>query len=77
MAITLKVAVPNLLPAVITLLIHPRLCRVRELPPGADPVQVFAFVGALVARAVVETVVGGGEAVSPFLGVVGEVGIPD
>lgn len=76
MSITREIPVPNLLPAVVAPLVHPPLRRVGELAPRADPVQVLAFVGPLVARAVVETVVGGREAVGPVLRVVGEVGIP-
>ena len=54
MPVTFKVAIADLLPAVLARLIHPCLCGVAELlsVAGGDPVQVFAFVGALVAGAV-------------------------
>ena len=65
-----------LLPAVIAGLGDPGLGRVGEGPGRAGPVEVFALVGPLVAGAVVETVVGGREAVGPILRVGGEAGGP-
>ena len=49
-----KVAIADLLPAVIDRLIDPRLYGVAELliVPSFDPIQVLAFIGALVAAAV-------------------------
>lgn len=63
-----KIALPDLLPAVVARLVDPGLRGVGEGPAGADPVEVFALVGSLVAGAMVQTVVGGREVVGPGLG---------
>ena len=73
MPVRAEIPLPDLLPAVVARLVDPRLGRVGEGPAGAGPVEVFALVGPLVAGAVVQTVVGGGEAVGPVLRVGGEV----
>lgn len=76
MAIALEIAVPDLLPAVVTLLVDPVLRRVGEPAAAAHPVEVLALVGPLVAGAMVEAGVGGCEAVGPVLGVGRERGVP-
>ena len=76
MSVRPEIPLPDLLPAVVARLIDPRLGRVGEGPAGAGPVEVFALVGPLVAGAVVQTVVGGGEAVGPILRVGREGGRP-
>ncbi len=47
MAVAAKVALADLLPAVVGGLVDPGLRCVGELAAAADPVEVFAFVGTL------------------------------
>lgn len=76
MTVRAEVALSDLLPAVVARFVDPGLRRVGEGPAGANPVEVFALVGSLVAGAVVQTVVGGREVVGPGLGRGGEVAGP-
>ena len=71
-----EIPLADLLPAVIARLVDPGLGGVGEGAAGAGPVEVLALVGPLVAGAVVQAAVGGGETVGPVLGVGGEVGGP-
>ena len=77
MSIRLEIPLPNLLPVIRLLLVHPRLTRVGQRPPGTLPVQVLALVGPLVAGAVLQARVTGDEVVGPLLGVGDEFGVPD
>ena len=58
MAISFKVTLPNLLPMVIRLLIHPSLACVGQTTVGLRPVEIFALVWAVISIAVVETRIG-------------------
>lgn len=77
MPISLKVALSNLLPVVILVLIHPRLTRVRQCPTRTLPVEVFALAGSLVAGTVLEAGVLGDEMLRPLLRCGGEMRVPD
>ena len=77
MAISLKVALANLLPMIRLILIHPRLARIRQSPAGALPVQILALAWALSTGTMLETGVSGGEILRPLLCLGDEMRVPD
>ena len=77
MPIALEIPLPDPLPVVHPLLVHPAPAPARQGPPRARPVQVLALAGPLGAGAVLEARVPRGEIAGPVLGGGGEVRGPD
>lgn len=76
MAITPEIPLSNLLSVVVVLFVHPPFARVCHAAVGFAPVEVLARVGPLVAAAVLEALVRGGEVLGVGGGVSGELVVP-